>query len=179
MYWCSQGPWKGRIIFTVHHKKKLVSWTGRTIWPEATPRYLSLTRDPDRAAQMGCTPANAPIHDYLLWYDRLKKSEAETIYICEGPFDALRIAVLGRKHGIDATCLFTNHASDSQVNQLYDILPRFNHRYILLDGEKRMLPISLRMQSELSPLGVASKLLPPRINDPAELTEELLLGLRV
>jgi hypothetical protein len=134
-----------------------------------------MTRDKELARRAGLEPAIGPPEDYLLWYDRLRKADADTLYIVEGPFDAWKVAVLGRRHGIVATCLFTSKISQSQIDYLHELLPRFKHRYILLD--QGTLPTVIKAVGELSSLGVKSKYLPPNVDDPGELDERTLLRL--
>jgi hypothetical protein len=178
MYFASAGPFDHRIIFSLFYKRKLITWTGRTIYASSNIlRYMTLTTEPGRAAAQGVEPAAGQLPDYLLWYDRLKNSKARTIYVVEGPFDALRINLLGKRHGICATCLFTSSYTKSQLSLLHDLLPRFEKRFLLLDREQRMLPIAMRMESDLSSLGITNTMLPEQVSDPAELNEGLLLGM--
>lgn len=175
VYFATQGPWKGRIIFAVYCNKQLVSWTGRTIWPSVEPRYKALTTDPDKARRMGVDAAVNPLPHYLLWYDFLRQADGRTLYICEGPFDALKVAELGRKHGIVATCLFTSEPSASQLDYLHEIVPRYRRCYSLLDAGT--LPAAIKMTSALAGLGIGIKSLPKGIKDPGELREDQLLAL--
>jgi hypothetical protein len=73
--------------------------------------------------------------------------------------------------------LFTSSISAQQTEHLYSLLPRFKHRYVLLDREARALGNSLRMTSNLSCLGLSTKTLPDTVSDPAELDEGQLLAL--
>jgi hypothetical protein len=176
LYYAARGPFKGRVIFTVYADRELLGWVGRTIHSTYEPRYLALPTDPVQAAKLDSRPAPRALPDTVLWFDRLMKSNADTICVVEGPFDALKVNELGRKHGICATCLFTSHMSKSQTDYLARLLPRFKKRYILLDPERRTLPIALRMASDLAHLSVAAKTMPEGIGDPGELRnpQELL-----
>jgi len=175
VHFATLGAFKGRIIFTVHFEGRLVGWTARTIFTDGHPRYLALTTDEARAKQAGLEPAVGPLTNYLLWYDRLIKSDADTLYLCEGPFDALKVSTLGRKHGIVATCFFTSSPSSSQLDALHELLPRFKHRALLLD--EGTLHTAIRITGSLSGLGLKVILLPSNVKDPGELNETELLGL--
>lgn len=168
---CRSGPYGRRIIFPVYHKEALRTWTGRTI-SGSNLRYKTLSDQEDKARAEGYPPALGPISDYLLWYDKLREEDAHTIIVTEGPFDALKIMALGRRRGIVATCLFTNRPSIAQTDLLYRLLPRFKHRFLMLD--QGMLHTMLRMSSKLSALKIRPLYLPSGIKDPGDLTREAL-----
>ncbi len=165
--WCAEGPFGGRVIFPVW-ADGLVSWTGRAISQQSSIRYKTLTTDPERARYEHTPLAVGPITNYLLWWDMLMQSYDDTIYLCEGPFDALKINFLGRRHGVCATCFFTNSPSNAQIDLLHELLPRYSKRYILLDQDA--WPIALRLEQSLSTLGVKALRLPDGIKDPGELS---------
>lgn len=173
IYYASLGLYKGRIIFTVWQDGRLVGWTGRTIG-NSVVRYETLTSDPEKARERGEAPAPNPISHYLLFYDILKSSQAaHTIVLCEGPFDAWKVNVLGNCIGIVATCFFTSMLSREQMKLLYELLPKFKNRFLLLD--RGTFSKSARIRSDLVALGVEVKYLPLDLKDPGELqiTEQL------
>jgi hypothetical protein len=164
--YCTTGPYRYRIIFPIKYEGKIMTWTGRATFD--TPlRYRTLSADPEKAAAERLPPAVAPITEYLLWYDKITHPDADTICLCEGPFDALKVAVLGHGDGIKATCFFTSEPSRQQVNLLHEVLPRYKNKYLLLDRET--LPASLKIASTLSNLGVKIITLPQRLKDPGEI----------
>jgi hypothetical protein len=166
LHYATTGPFRGRIIFPIYHDDQLVNWTGRTIYPSEPIRYKTLRTD----------EAVGSITDYLLWYDELMKTDANTIVLVEGPFDALKVMSLGQRHGIVATCFFTSTASATQVDLLHSLLPHFDRRFLLLD--QGTLPKALAITSRLRDLGVQRVNLPRGISDPGSLeNEEQLLKL--
>lgn len=169
--YCTRGPYHGRIIFPIRFQGELMSWSGRSIYPTEPMRYKVLSSKPERAEKEGLGLARGPNSHYLLFYDELVKAKARALYICEGPFDALKIMVLGRPHGVVATCLFTNAPTIEQVDLLYDLAPRFAERYLLLDRD--MFYMAVRVSSELSGLDLKPVMLPPGVKDPGELTDGL------
>lgn len=173
MYYCTRGPYSGRILFTVIANGRLVTWTGRTVSRRDTLRYRTLSPDPDKAADEGMQPALGPITDYLLWYDELTTCDADTIVIGEGPFDALRIRVLGRQDGIVGTCLFTSNITAAQINLLETILPRFKRRILALD--RNTMPTALRIQTQLGRMGLMLRMMPEDLKDPGELKDRAAL----
>lgn len=175
MHYCTQGPFRGRIVFPVYNDGELVTWTGRSIYADAFLRYMTLTSDEEKARDQLLTPAAGPITDFLLWYDDLLHVDADTICLCEGPFDGLKVRLLGEPHGVTATCLFTMDMSERQLDLLHELLPRFRRRYLILD--KGTLPTALRLQGMLSGLGVRVHQLPKKLKDPGELAEFAELGI--
>lgn len=169
----TSGPFQGRIIFPVYANGELTTWTGRTISRKSPIRYKTLSDDPEKARNAGTPCAMGPISQYLLFERRLRKTKARTIYLCEGPFDALRICVLGAPHGVVATCFFTSSPSRAQVSLLHEILPRFERRFLLLDNG--MVSQTIKTLSELSALDVVAAKMPGAVKDPGDFTETQFL----
>lgn len=167
IYYASQGLYKGRVIFSIIQSYKLVGWTGRTIFPSEQVRYKTLTHDLEKAKERGEFPAPNPISYYLLFHDRLMSSNANTIVLCEGPFDAWRVNLLGESLGVVATCFFTSMLSEQQLNLLHEILPKFENKYLLLD--EGTFSKAARIRSDLVALDVIVKRLSQGVKDPGEL----------
>lgn len=176
MRYCTRGPYKGRIIFPIKHDYRLISWTGRTVYPSVDLRYKVLSPDVEKARREGMEPAVGINTDYLLWYDDLMADDdADTVVITEGPFDALRVRVLGRDRGITATCLFTSEPHKAQIELLHEVLPRFKRRFLMLDAD--MFPTAIRVSAALSGTGIMPKMLPAGVKDPGELSRDQLLDI--
>lgn len=159
MRFATRGDYHGRIIFLVYHEGDLIAWTGRSIYATAFLRY-------DSEGELSKT---------ILWHDQLERSSADTIVLCEGPFDALKVSVLGRPHGIVGSCFFTAAPTDAQVRLLYRLLPRFRNRFLMLD--EAATTTTLRVAPELGPMGVIPLHLSRKYKDPGELDEAGLLDL--
>ena len=172
IYYASQGNYKGRIVFTVTVDNELVGWTGRTIYKSDQVRYKTLTHDQEKADERGEIPAPAPISDYLLFHDRLDAARYGTLVLCEGPFDAWRVNLLGNSIAVAATCFFTSTLSKNQLNRLHSILPRFGRKVLLLD--EGTFTKAARIRSDLAALDVEVRRLTEH-KDPGELlsTKEL------
>lgn len=171
MRYAVSGPFRGRIIFPVWFYEKLVTWTGRTIYKDQELRYRTLSADPELEEH----PAHGPINDYLLFFDELMRNEdgCDTLILCEGPFDALKVSMLGRPHGIDATCWFTATPSRAQIDLLYELFPGYRKRYLMLDAGT--LATALKTQIDFHTLKCGILTLPKSLKDPGELTEKSLL----
>jgi len=158
--YCTIGPWEDRIIFPVYRKGKLAAWTGRSIRSDANLRYKT----------------EGPIGDHLLWQDQLQRqTKANTIVLCEGPFDALKVRYLGRGLGITATCWFTAMPNRTQADRLHELLGAFPRRFLILDRGAEAKAIKLA--GELRELSVRRLVLPRAYKDPGELDKEALEAL--
>lgn len=168
IYYCKHGAYHGRIIFTVNMNKQLMTWTGRTVSTTNDLRYLTLSPSIEKAEREGTNPALGAITDYVLWHDHLKRADADTLILCEGPFDALKVRRLGRKEGIVATCLFTSRATPQQADLLMEVFPRFKRRYLILD--RNTLPLATRVLQNFDYNRVKLLTLPDGVKDPGELS---------
>jgi hypothetical protein len=154
VFYARQGRQRYRIVFAVHDAGRLVAWTGRSIAAagrSAERRYLA-------------SDEGEPITDHLWQQDALR---GDTIALCEGPFDSLKVCELGRKYGITSTCFFTAAPTDAQMSKLHTILPRFRRRLLLLD--RGTLPSMLRVQRDMITHNLQIKMLRDNIKDPGEL----------
>jgi hypothetical protein len=169
--YATSGKMKGRIVFPVTYKGDLVSWTGRTIYSNEDLRYRTLSTD----AEKDNPPAWGPINDYLLFHDQLEKNDwdCDTLILCEGPFDALKVSVLGRPYGIDATCFFTAAPTDAQIYKLFELVSLYRKRYLMLDAGT--LATALRTQFDMQTLQCGVLTLPKTIKDPGLLSRRQLL----
>lgn len=134
IHYCVSGPFKGRIIFPVVQSDNLISWTGRSIYPSEKQRYKSLTTDQSKADVLGLEPAAAPLNHALLWQDDLANATG-TLVITEGPFDALKVRVLGEQDNIHATCLFTSMPTNKQFALIRRLCLQFEQTIVLLDED--------------------------------------------
>lgn len=139
----------GRILFGVRSNSHLVAITGRAVSQRMEPRYL----------------AEGPVDQYLIWTDRMPR-KADTLILTEGPFDALKVNLLGHKAGIWSTACMTSTFSPAQRAQLYDLIPRFRRTLVLFDRGNEAN--AYRLASEF-PGRLHVMELPPYAKDPAEL----------
>lgn len=166
--YCTKGPDHGRIIFPIYFEERLVTWTGRTISGNQNLRYKTLTADEEKAREDGTQCALGPISNYLLWWDHIIDCDAETIVLCEGPFDALRLMHLGWGIGVVATCFFTAQPGPMQIDLLHELLPRFKRRYLMLDAGTWATGVTIA--GSLAALNVERLDLPSGTKDPDLLT---------
>lgn len=168
--YATQGPYAGRIVFPVRTEDgTLAAWTGRHIG-SSDLRYKSLSPDPEKAEWERLDPALAPISDFLLFHRQLLRAvNSDTLYLCEGPFDALKVMVLGWSRGAVATCCFTATPSTQQVNLLHELFPRFKRCRLLLD--RGTVANSLKVVGQFAGLGLEPAWLPENVKDPGDLNQ--------
>ncbi len=163
---CISGFFKYRVVFPIYMKKRLVTWTGRSVRKETEVRYQTLSANPDVAERYGLPQAVMSIEQTLWNYDKLLGG-GEELYICEGPFDALRLDSVGRNFGIRATCVFKKQISEYQGSLLDNVCPRFRRAYLLFDTAEHA--DTMRTRSQLAHLKLQTRFLPSRYKDPGEM----------
>lgn len=142
--------WHGRILFPVTDAARIVAMTARAISNRMEPRYL----------------AEGPVDRHLIWSDRFPP-RSRILVLTEGPFDALKINLLGNRYGIWSTCCMTSDFSKHQRALLYGLIPRFERTVTLFDNGNEVNAIRL---SHGFNGRVATVQLPSYAKDPAELT---------
>jgi hypothetical protein len=122
-----RGEYRYRIIIPVRSPTGILrTWTARTIVLGEPVRYKSLHADESLV-----TPGMMLLGLPLLW----DCNNPEVLVLCEGPFDAMRVSLLGHGRGVYGTCLFGLHVSDMQFDLLEDLLRRFRKLVLLLDKD--------------------------------------------
>lgn len=159
LQYATSGYWRYRIVVPVHdQRQRLMTWTARSILPDAEVRYLTLsaTSEPPHLAPPGDLLLGLP----LLW----SCNDPRVLVICEGPFDAMRLSVAGARYGVYATCLFGLNVSEAQLSLLLELSQRFRRMRLLLDDDAQL--VLLRILQPLSVLRVTSARLPEGVDDP-------------
>lgn len=169
------GPFAERIIFPITLDGIIVNWTGRAISKNSDLRYRTLSTDEEKSRTSELPQAVGPITDYLLWYDECYESDAETLVLVEGPFDAFKVWYLGYREGIVSACFFTNDASDSQMELVELLALRFKRVVLLLDQGAYHKALGLKRQRTHNPkafpgLRIDLVMIPEGIKDPGELS---------
>lgn len=177
LYGCLQGPFRYRLIVPVYSPTGLVNWTGRAIGDGVIPRYRTLSADPTKARKDNLPIAPVSIERAVWNWEELADTSGDTLVVCEGPFDAIRVDWLG-KPIIRATCLFGKNLYEDQVMILEQLAERFHRCILLLDEDAKAS--ALKHSDRLEFAGFEVCFLPSGIKDPAELhdSSELALILR-
>lgn len=110
---CNSGRCANRIVLPVTVDDVVVTYTARTIERDVLPKYLH----PDGT------------HDSQSVYGYDQSIFAETLYVVEGPFDALMMVQRGHK----AVALLGSHVNDAKAALIRAMVPE--RVVVLLDGD--------------------------------------------
>lgn len=151
LYCCHNGRWKDRIIIPVYQPDgKLAGWTGRAIQPTThAPRYLS----------------SSPAIKTVIFNEPELLCGGKTLFITEGPFDALKMDYYGREDH-RATCMFGVNPTPEQIAALQSVIPKFDKVRILFDEGAFGAAVQL---SDWLPGNVRIATLPVGVKDPGGL----------
>jgi hypothetical protein len=167
LHYTTRGRYRYRIIIPVYSSdSKLQTWTARSILPDAKLRYDTLsTRPNDRGDPVGVMADKQTLLGLpLLW----TCDNPRVLVLCEGPFDAIRVTILGERHGVYGTCLFGLNISGEQVSLLEALTARFERLVLLLDPEAAL--DRMRISGQLVGLPVSWGRLPDGAEDPGALS---------
>ena len=151
--------WHGRLVipFPIYDE---YCWTGRSILPNNTLRYLSPLPEESRN-----------IKDCLFNYNNLLDG-GDTLIITEGPIDSMKVDWYC-KPSVRATCLFGMWLSPVQEELLLAICPSFNKVIIALDRDT--LSESLDVMKQLSKFSAYPIQLPKK--DFGDMSKEEIQGI--
>lgn len=154
------GDWADRVVMPYYLDGEVVTWTGRALG-RSTMRYRDLSRDES------VLPPKETLynHDCLLAGGRV-------LLVAEGPLDALKLDVYGRRNGVRAVGLSTNSATDAQAFLLQAAADAFERVLVMMDnGDPLDVVDSMRMSQTLGFLpNVSSVAVPHGAKDGAALT---------
>jgi hypothetical protein len=148
------GPMNNRLVFVLSDNNGILGYTGRAIDNSKT-RYYSI-------------PGPVIKHTVLQFSDLLYKG-GRRLYVCEGPFDAMRIDYVARtiKSPDRATCVFGVDVTTNQIECLVKLSVVFDELVIIMDSDAAAR--TMRLSRELSSCCTAARILPGTKNDPADL----------
>jgi hypothetical protein len=162
------GKFNFRIVIPVIMEQGLVTWTGRAITDSTLIRYKTLSVDKDEPKAL------VSIKDSLWNYKNLVDYPGHTLYVCEGPFDSMRVDFFGKKNGIRATCLFSKNVSDAQLILLDELSYLYDNKFLLLDQDARV--DTFWILDELKHMKFEPAYL-THVKDPAKLSAEEIVSM--
>lgn len=147
---CTTGPYQSRIVIPVYGGGKLLGWQARAIGAVVSaPRYLS------SGEAVKQTVFNMDVEG------------GKTLYVCEGPFDALKVDYYGQAYQARAVCGFGVNLTTSQIATINEIAKRFDQTVLLYDSGATEAIFNV---IEWLPGAVIGEL-PPDVKDPGDLTK--------
>jgi hypothetical protein len=155
------GRFADRLIIPIYENGKLMTYIGRSLYTDASLRYLALDAE-DSVKQ---------VKDCLYNYDEALLG-GKVLFVVEGAFDVMKIDFYSKRNGVRAVGLFNMNLEAAQ-QELFDTLhDRFDKFIILLD--EGQVSQSLDLQNRLKPLLGTVKIWFMKdewgVKDPADLT---------
>lgn len=164
---CLTGRWKDRLIIPFFENMKLVGWQGRALGRDVkAPRYIT---------------SHEAVKKTIFNYDHIN-SGGEILFICEGPFDAIKLDYYGQIRGARATCTFGVSLTPEQIGLLNQVGKKFKKVVLLFDTDAAALDATFNLIDWLAPCHPIIGELPAGVKDPAECSElqirELILCMK-
>lgn len=169
--YATRGPYAYRIIVPIYDRYgALLTWTARSIRPDAHLRYKTLRASPDED-NPDAPVALAADKETVLGLPLLYAArDPRALVLVEGPFDALKITAFGWGLGVYAAALFGLNVSQDQVAEVLELSRRFERVYLLLDAGAELQ--RLRLASVLSVVSPTILSVPDGYDDPGDMTPE-------
>lgn len=127
---CRIGYFSLRIVLPVYWRQQLVSWTARDITGKTELRYRTLSSDAKTAKHQGATgPALLPLKSVVYNGDKARAG-GRTLFVCEGPFDALKIDWYAKE---DHAVAVFGMPERKQLVALFELALGFDRVAVVLD----------------------------------------------
>lgn len=152
---CLSGKWQNRLIVPIKQNDEIIGWQGRALGAVIkAPRYLS---------------SSEAVKKVLFNGDVV----GDTLFVCEGPFDAMKIDFYGRDVGARAVCTFGVTMTAPQIKAVLDTSKRFSKTVLLFDPDAVQ---AIYEVSEWLP-HAAIGALPQGVKDPGDLSRNQVMRL--
>jgi len=159
--YCVAGRFSDRLIIPIYENGKLMTWIARSVYKDASLRYLALEEE----------ESVKQVKDCLYNYDAAMEG-GDVLFFVEGALDAMKIDFYSQRNGVRAVGLFNMNLEAEQQELVNNLHGRFLKHIILLD--EGQLSQSLDLQARLEPLlgHVLVRFMKPEWNakDPGDLT---------
>lgn len=168
LHYAISGPFAQRVIVPFFFNGHLVGWTARAIGKSARLRYKTLSHKPETAEKQG-SAIPAPMNPKAIVFNYDNASHGgETLFICEGPMDAIKLDWYGGPDVSAVACLGMPEPRQlmviAKLSQVYDNI------CVALDNDSLLKSDAL--QEELQALchcPVMRIIMPKGIKDPGEM----------
>lgn len=169
LHYATRGAFAYRLIIPVYDRYgSLMTWTGRAIQSEMSPRYKTLrmsAEGPDDTGPVARIAANETILGLpVLW----EAPNPKALVLSEGPLDGIKLTAFGHKMGLYGAALFGLNAYASQVADILDLSRRFERTYLLLDADAELH--RLRLLTQLAAARPTVLKMPEGSDDPGAMT---------
>lgn len=135
---CAYTAFKERVILPYYDQGRVVAWTARAI-SSATLRYKALADD------LCLVPPRT------LLFNSKHCAGGKELFIVEGPIDALKLSVFGRRYHRGAVALATNSITSQQQIELSQLASRYTRVTVMMDAATTLgIVDSMSLASKLS-----------------------------
>jgi hypothetical protein len=155
---CMTDDYADRVIFPVYEEGELITWQGRSIYPQEKLKYKA---QPSVEAVKKTT-------DCLSNYDYITKGGV-VLFICEGYFDMMKMDWYSPEE-VKATSLFTKIMSTTQQALLLTVVDRYEQIVILLDPDAESNARNILDEIGWMKRNITLGSIPKGIKDPGDLT---------
>src|SRR3990167_7866152 len=159
---CKEETWEDRIIFPVYEYNQLLTWTGRSIYNTCKEKYKNLNNEQSVVSLQDTIWNHYWIKDLIQLYEGQC-----TLYLCEGPFDALKIDYFSN-FNVLAIPIWGLTLTERQIAFLSTLPQNKVKIVIVLDKDAEMKV--LKLQQKLIHIHTEKRLLPRGVKDPGSMT---------
>lgn len=156
LHFCTSGRWRDRIIIPLPEDDRNAyrGWIGRSIHKDAKSKYMA-------------EPSGDALGNYVFLPGL--KVRGKTLFVVEGPFDAMVLDWVARRAKIPAraVAVLTNRLSSDRLAALSRLCSQADGVVVMLDRGERSN--SLAISRELATLSPLVFDLPNNVKDPGEL----------
>jgi len=156
LYASIAGQFSYRVVFPVYVEDMLVAWAGRAIRDDMEPRYKN--NNP--------VEGTFPTNSYVGFHDHASRCRG-TLFICEGPMDALKLNMFLDQNVGAAVCLFGLKLYPHQQELLSKLLKHYTQGRVVMDNGERS--VSMNIAKELALYKPFKPFFLTGVKDPGEL----------
>ncbi|MEW6199811.1 MAG: hypothetical protein AB1601_14255 [Planctomycetota bacterium] len=127
-FWLRYDPRERCVVFPHIACGSVVHWTSRTIGPTTLRRYRSVDKYRPE-------PPNDQCQRFTVYDADAVCAGGDTLFICEGPLDAISVWLAGDGDVVVATALFGAWASPIQLALLRGVRPLYQRVFVMLDAD--------------------------------------------
>ncbi len=163
-FWLRYDPSEGCIVIPHTACGCVVHWTTRTVGPTRLRRYRSVDKYRPEPPQDQCQRFTVYDADAVC-------AGGDTLFICEGPLDAISVWLASGEPGIVATALFGAWASSIQLALLRGVRSLYQRVFMMLDADAIGQGQELAGKLDASVIDVGQEYDDPAAMNTAELSQ--------
>lgn len=163
-FWLRYDPSERCVVFPHIACGSVVHWTSRTIGPTTLRRYRSVDKYRPE-------PPNDQCQRFTVFDTDTVCAGGDTLFVCEGPLDAISVWLAAGEPGIVATALFGAWASPIQLALLRGVRSLYQRVFVMLDADATGQGQELAGKLDASVIDVGQEYDDPAAMDTGELSQ--------